>query len=581
MAIRVLSEDVIDQIAAGEVLERPSHLVKELVENSIDAGATEVEIEFDQGGRHVRVQDNGCGMAKDDLLLSLRRHATSKITTANDLFNLSSFGFRGEALASIAAVSELTVSTCQQGESAGHVLRSVFGELGAPTLRPLTRGTTVTVEKLFENVPARLKFLKSESAESAQIKQVLRAMALAHPHIQFRVRSRGELLFFWQGRADRKQRAEEVLDYRPFYTAEGEENGIQVRALFGSPDKTLHQNRGLWIFVQGRWIQDRALNVAIMEAYRSLLMHGEYPQVLLDLRVPRDFVDVNVHPTKSQVKFVDSQAVFRAVVHILRAALEKAPWLGAKESIKPTFTQAPVVEQVSIGFDGPSFTTMQYQQKAFAPVEIKEPVRNYEAPARVPAQSFWSQMEVLGQAAQTYIIAQSKEVFYLVDQHAAHERIVYERLMRQWKDGKFDSQAYLLPLVIDLQVHEIEALERNFAHLQMIGLELEKMGPETIAISSRPVFVSETGIVHAIQNLAAEIAANGGSFAWEKKMGDIFASMACHSVVRAGETLSVPEMKDILVQMDEFPLSTFCPHGRPVSVSWGFSELERKFGRIV
>jgi DNA mismatch repair protein MutL len=588
MAIKVLSEAVIDQIAAGEVLERPSHLVKELVENAIDAGATEIEVEFDEGGRRVRIQDNGSGMSREDLALSIRRHATSKISESKDLYALASFGFRGEALASIAAVSHLTISSCEKGQKIGHVFKTEFGAPTEIIERAMSHGTMITVENLFANVPARLKFLKSETAESSQIKQVLRAIALAHPELQFRVRTKGVLLYFWQARPDWKLRAEEVLDYKPLYAASGTENEVEVKALLGSPDQTLHQNRGVWLFVQGRWIQDRALNVAIMESYRNLLMHGEYPQVALSLTVPKDFVDVNVHPTKSQVKFVEPQRVFRAVVHVLREALEKAPWIGSKESGKMCLTM-PEMPAPTMQFQDQTFATVQYQKKVFPVAEVKEALRTYaepRAPEMRPASSegrqvFWSTMEILGQAQQTYIIAQSKDVLYLVDQHAAHERIVFERLMQQWKAGKFDAQPYLLPLVIDLQPHEMEALEQNFEHLETMGLVLEKMGPESLAISSRPIFVSETGIVHALQNLATEISMNGGSFAWEKKMGDIFASMACHSVVRAGETLSVEEMKNILVQMDEFPLSTFCPHGRPVSVNWSFNELERKFGRIV
>jgi DNA mismatch repair protein MutL len=581
MPIRILAEKVVDQIAAGEVLERPAHLIKELVENSIDAGATEIEIEYDNGGRNVRISDNGCGMTKEDLPLALLRHATSKIQASEDLFRLSSFGFRGEALASIAAVSRLTITSRTKKDQEAHVLRSEFGETESLSTASAPAGTSIVTDGLFENVPARLKFLKSDAAESAQIKSVLKALALAHPNVQFRVRSKGQLQSFWPAKADWKSRAEEVLDFKPFYEAQGEENGIQVRALLGSPNHTLQQNRGLWIFVQDRWVQDRSLAVAVIEAYRHLLMHGEYPQVVLSLHVPKEFVDVNVHPTKSQVKFIDAQKVFRAVHHVLRATLEQAPWVPSRPAV--ALTPSPSEEETTVRFDDAAFSAIQYQKKEFQIQIAKEPTGPYEshAPVRADGQVFWSQMEVIGQAQLTYIVAQTQGDFYLVDQHAAHERIVFERLMKQWKAARFDSQSLLLPLAIDLPIHEMEAIETTFSQMHALGLTVEKMGPETLAISAIPSFVTESGVVHAIKNLANEMAANGGSFAWERKVGDLFASMACHSVVRAGQNLSIEQMKSLLAQMDEFPLSTFCPHGRPVSVNWSFAELERKFGRIL
>ncbi len=598
MAIRILSETVVDQIAAGEVLERPAHLVKELIENSIDALATEIEVEFDQGGRFVRVQDNGAGIAKDELALALTRFATSKISNSDDLFNLSSYGFRGEALASISAVSKTTITSRTPQDEVAHRITSEFGSVGPVAALAAPAGTGISVEKLFENVPARLKFLKSEAGENAQIRQVIKAIALARPDIQFRVRSKGELLYFWKACSDWKDRAEEVLEFKPLIRAEGEENGIQVRALIGSPDQTLRQNRGIWIFVQDRWIQDRALTVAILEAYRNLLMHGEYPHAVLSLHVPNDNVDVNVHPTKSQVKFVDSQPVFRAVVHTLRETLETAPWVPAERCAAPFASdvasnadalqkraahpeEAPSMPR----FRDPAFSTVQYQKKIFPLAEVKEAIATYSAPvaneSTASPQVFWGSLEIVGQAHLTYIVAQSQEEFYLIDQHAAHERIVFERLMAQWKSGRFDTQNLLLPLMLDLPAHEMEGMEKEFEQLQSFGLRLEKMGPETLAIGSIPSFVSESAVVNAIKELASEMSEHGGSFAWEKKAGDIFASMACHSVVRAGQTLSHEEMRNLLRQMDEFPLSSFCPHGRPVSVRWGFTELERKFGRIV
>lgn len=579
MPIRVLSETVIDQIAAGEVLERPAHLIKELIENSLDAGATEIEVEFDDGGRRVCVRDNGSGISQEDLPLSVLRHATSKIVGVDDLFALRSYGFRGEALASIAAVSRLTMSSKTREAQSGFAFVTEFGSPQPLKSTPAPIGTCVNVEDLFANMPARLKFLKSDSAESSQIKQVLKAMALARPDVQFRVRSKGELQYFWSAKGNWIERAEEILGVKPLFEAHATEDGIEVRALWAAPDRTLQQNRGVWIFAQGRWIQDRALTAAVMESYRSLLMHGEYPQVALFLQVPESFVDVNVHPAKSQVKFQDSSKVFRAVVHTLRGALEKAPWLQRASSEKVATWHAPVPESSQPSFHETAFSTVQYQKKVFPVAEIREVVADYRAAA--PSTGHWSQMEVVGQAHSTYIVAQSDGDFYLIDQHAAHERIVFERLMDQWRSNRFDVQTLLLPLVVDFSHDEAEILEKQIPHLAQVGLTAERMGPESVAITAIPSFVTETAIVKAVKQLAHELLHNGGSFAWERRAADVFASMACHSVVRAGQILSIDQMKSLLVQMDEFPLSTFCPHGRPVSLTWSFAELERKFGRIV
>lgn len=608
MNIEVLAADVVDQIAAGEVLERPSHLIKELIENSLDAGASEIEVEFAQGGRQVMVKDNGHGIASKDLAKAFLRHATSKIRRSDDLFRLTSFGFRGEALASVAAVSSLQIQSKAKGESESYRLQGEYGVFSDPQPSEGEPGTTLWIHNLFENVPARLKFLKSEAAEHGQIKQILKALALSNPDVQFRVRLKGELLYFWP-KASFAERAQDILGVT-LYEGQNEENGLHVRSLLAAPHDVLHQNRGLWLFVQGRYVQDRALAAAVAEGYRNLLMHGEYPIAVIDIQTPKDFVDVNVHPTKSQVKFENASTVFRAVVHAVRSVLEKAPWLGENERAVATATRPQPVESVAPTiappvtterFQDESFGRIQYSQKSFPLTQVRDSLNRIEMdseltrpfltpdptttePSTVSAGSTdfrWVNLQILGQADQTYIVAQSDRGLYLIDQHASHERVMFEKLMQQFKGGRFDIQNYLIPLVVELTPEEADACKDSLGELEKMGLSIEQIGPEQLAVSAAPTFVKESAVDRVVRSMAREMLSQGGSFAVEKKIGDYLATMACHSVVRAGQALSVEQMRELLAEMDRFPLSSFCPHGRPVSVFYGFGDIERQFGRIV
>lgn len=620
-SIRLLSSDVVDQIAAGEVVDRPAHLVKELVENAIDAGATAIEIEYDQGGRRVRVTDNGRGIDAEDLSLALARHATSKIVQADDLWSLHTFGFRGEALASIAAVSRLTLQSRTRDQASAHQVISEFGKVGKLEPVGANTGTTVLVEELFANVPARLKFLKSETAESTQIRAALKALALANETVEFRIRTKGRIDCIWPAAESFLERAKQILEIRKLYENQYSYDEMKAHVVFASPHDVSGAARSILTFVQKRWVQDKGLQAAVIDAYRGLLMHGEYPIAVVRLEAPTGEVDVNIHPTKSQVKFRDQSSAFRAVNRCLREALEKAPWLetkgtaasapaqtGKKLSVadltKPyrapaaslnvsgpveTLHTAPIF---STGrFDAPEFDSVIFRQKRDA---VEQAVQNYAVKseaARIQDQQNqlssevaagpWSRLQVLGQAHLTYILAQDNERLVLIDQHAAHERVAYERLMRAWTGGSVDVQTLLIPLSIELEADGAEALASIALGLEKLGVAIDQMGPQTIAVRSKPALIQDTALVKALSTLARELAEKGGSFALEKKIGDLCATMACHSVVRAGQALSVDQMRNLLKQMDEFPLSSFCPHGRPVSVDYPYSKLERDFGRIV
>lgn len=609
-AIKELRSDVVDQIAAGEVVERPAHLVKELVENSIDAGASELEIEFDNGGRNVRVTDNGAGVMPVDLAKALARHATSKIQAADDIWKLQSFGFRGEALASIGAVSRLEMISRPHAEPDASRVRSDFGRIEGVAPSAGNLGTTVTVNDLFENVPARLKFMKSESAEGSQIRSVIKATAMSHPEIGFRLRSKGRAEFTYRAGETFAARAQTVLGIK-LHTVTGEFEGIKVELAFSGPQDVIGNSKGLWFFVQNRWIQDRSLQAAVVEAYRGLLMHGEYPYVVAKLWVPDGEVDVNIHPAKSAVKFREPSRAFRAVSRTLRSALELGPWLGGtgttvtrgSAQASPMtlmrvsdFTRAYEVRKLensetdSADAGLPAlapqpFSAVQHFRFNSPDLDLIQ-VKRKEMPAsRVEkSQGVWSRMEILGQAAHTYLVCQEDDRLVFVDQHAAHERVAFERLMRAWKEkgesGAIETQSFLFPHLVDLEPELVEALLTQFEDLKRIGLVIEVMGPRTVSVSAMPLILKESVIEKSLKELAQAALERGGSFVFEEKIGDVFARMACHSVVRAGQTLSHEEMRQLLLQMDEFPLSSFCPHGRPVSVEYPFAKLERDFGRI-
>jgi DNA mismatch repair protein MutL len=594
-----LDSKVIDQIAAGEVVERPAHLVKELIENSFDAMASDVVVEVSNGGRTIRVVDNGSGIYPEDLKKALDRHATSKISTSEDLFKLHTFGFRGEALASIAAVSRLTLSSRVSELEAGRKITSEFGTVSDVEVLSHAVGTQIIIEDLFSNVPARLKFLKSSAAEISQIKNVIKAMALAHPNADIKLKVEGELVFAFTATTSFLKRAEQVLDMENLYENSISREGFDVRAIFTDPHQTMKTSRQIWIFVQNRWVQDRSLQAAVIDAYQSLLMHGEYPAACIWVDLAPENVDVNIHPTKSQVKFADPSMAFRAVRQALRQKLETAPWIKNepqfvfKNDVFKNYSAAEFVESSpqkietsfphNLSFTDAVIEKTQFRAKsnfenlsAFVPVE--ETVATKSTNEVV---GYWSQHQVIGQANNTYIICQTREGLVLVDQHAAHERVNYEKLHNLWLGGKIDVQNYLFPLSLDFSAEKIEALISQQNSFAKLGIEFEQLGPESLGVKSAPSIIKEEAIAKVLEQVADEIIKNGGSFLFEKLIVDICATMACHSSVRAGNVLSIDEMRALLKNMDEFPLSSFCPHGRPVSVKISFNKLEKDFGRTV
>lgn len=587
MSIQVLSADVVNQIAAGEVVERPAHLVKELIENCLDANATEVHVEIAHGGKFVRIVDNGEGILSEDLPKALMPHATSKIKISDDLWNLNTFGFRGEALASISAVSNLTIQSFHHKEKKPSQITSNFGKMTKVRDSSRTVGTEIQIEDLFENVPARLKFLKSDSAEATQIKQIVKSAALANPHVEFKLIQEGQLQLFYKTKKTFIDRVRDVLEKNDLYESKLTKGSMTAHVVFSSPHEVAKTAKQIWVFAQNRYIQDRSLQAAVMDAYRSLLMHGEYPHAVVKLQCDPSEIDVNIHPTKSQVKFQDASNAFRVVHGALRQALEVAPWIQKPLASQPTSStslfdlgatfEKPSVAHKNLTFHDQTFTQTQFKQKDFDIQKLNDLKMDIAPETK---SGYWSSLQVLGQANLTYIVCQKDDRLVYVDQHAAHERVVFESLMQAWKNKKFEIQDYLFPMAIDLSEEKVEALIYIQKQIAELGIEIERLGPSVLGVKAAPSLIKESAMPTLFEKMAHDLLEYGDSYAIEKKVSDLFATMACHSVVRAGQSLSHQQMKELLVSMDQFALSSFCPHGRPVSVDTTFVELEKLFGRI-
>ena len=595
LSIQKLNSHVVDRIAAGEVVERPAHLIKELIENSLDAQAKNIEIQFSEGGLFSSIKDDGEGIRSQELSLALSRHATSKIKDSKDIFSLQTYGFRGEALASIASVSCLTLTSRRKDQSKAFRLKSEFGKMFNIEAVHGSLGTTVVVDKLFQNVPARLSFLKSESHETSLVNKVITAQALAHPKVTFRVIYKNKLLFFWQACDSYHQRAEMILS-KPLYSKKFEEHSWVQEVILSPPNKTEKTSKKIRLFVNGRSIEDKALYGAILSAHRNVLMHGEYPRCVLHFQIPPVEVDVNVHPTKNQVRFRNPSKVFRMTQKTVRSLLEESPWL--EELGQPSLSSHKKTPQES--FSQYVFNSSELSQfeskKTYPKKKLKEEVAPQEPikktiPLEVQtthepkeesskAQNF-SALRVLAQAHKTYLVTQSQTSIVFIDQHAAHERILFEKIMNQFREGRIEKQKHLVPLIIQMEVVEVSAILSMKKHFFRLGIELESRKPNEIQILSSPLVVKEKALESSMKKLAALHVDRCEEFNIEKFVSDFAATSACHSAIRAGQVLSLSQMENLLEQMDEYPFSSFCPHGRPVFVEYPISQLEKDFCRTV
>jgi DNA mismatch repair protein MutL len=612
----MLPDEIINQIAAGEVVERPSHLVKELCENALDAEATQIEVQVGKGGRAIQVKDNGLGISPSDLPLAILRHSTSKIKNLSDIWNLRTYGFRGEALASIASISDFSICSRQADQEFGARIQSKFGKVTNVVTVGAEYGTIVVVDDLFENVPARLKFLKSPNVEISQIRNVIKALALANPKVQWRLIIENKLDQFFAS-ATPSERASQVFGNYPVFYGQASLSDYNTEVWFLDPHETAKTNKNIWMFVQGRWVQDRALMAAVMEGYRNLLMHHEYPQIVVSIHADPKAVDVNIHPTKSQVKFENPSDAFRSVVHAIRSGLEKAEWRTntlAKNPILDMETPYQVTEPQQLHVSSPEFTQTYYRSK-LSPLNNKHVaaaneilpsvaelkalgvnrdhhIQTFESNRNKKSGesnilsakdqlSYWQHLQVIGQVGLTYIICQNSDELIIIDQHAADERVRFEKIKRQIESQKFLWQDLLFPIVIDMTPEKKEAIMKLAEKLLQLGVKVEEIGSSSISISSHADWVTDKKLPELLIKMADQYLEMGESYSMEQYQSEWIASQACHGAIRAGKALSLLEIQMLLKEMDNYPLSSFCPHGRPVSVKKSFLDLDKEFGRIV
>jgi DNA mismatch repair protein MutL len=597
--IRILPPELASQIAAGEVVERPASIVKELVENALDAGARRIEVRTVAGGlEEIHVQDDGHGMDGADALLSLERHATSKLQALGDLDSIPSYGFRGEALPSIASVSKLELTTRSRDSDEGLVVRCE----GAQVLltRPLgvSVGTGVTVRELFFNVPARRKFLRSTATESGHVAEVLTDAALARPDVQFHLLRDGKIARHFEATRDRASRVAQALESEPLHAISGERGPLSVDAFLSGPERARQGASGLRILLNGRPIKDRGLAGTIAHAYGSILERGRYPRGVVYLELAGHLVDVNVHPQKLEVRFADPRAVSDALYGIvsrgLGEALGQAPLarrvkLGLSTA-KPVPTNRPdsSVRVVRDGAGPPSGSryaaVLEHQLDRAASKSPQAGMFDVEPPVQASAtdpsdgRPAWRNLRFIQQVRQTFLVCEGEDGIYVLDQHAAAERVVFSRLRESYRARTVATQALLFPLIVDVGIDEAELLEQRAAEISALGLDVRLRSRQQASIHAVPRLLAEGSPERMLRDLLRELARKDDR-AYSDAVDKALATMACHSAVRAGDVLSAVEASGLLRDLDGADFAGYCPHGRPIVAVLGWLELERKVGR--
>ena len=637
--VTVLPDELSNKIAAGEVVERPASVVKELVENSLDAGATRVSVEIDSGGRErVRVTDDGCGMEREDLLRAVERHATSKISGPEDLDSIGTLGFRGEALPSIGAVSRFEIKTKPHGALEGTRVFIEGGELREVEDVGMKAGTVATVDELFFNTPARKKFMKSAGGESRRITEMIIRMGLSRPDVRFKYARDGKVQLDMPAVEDVKDRVLECMGrdvYDALYpTYEYPAlSGVVARGYYSEPSHSQRTSKNIYTFVNGRYVDDATIRAAINKAYGTLLDGGRYPSVVLFLEVPFDLLDVNVHPMKTEVRFKDTQPVFRAVYHAIGDALAESPWVeeeeakvfdmsdddggglsgadggGAADQVSPANASfeplnardrrrsqqtdgdvsASRSEVASPFYERSSDDDGQtgFSSRDAAPLQQPPTVDVGQSGTSPPEESdraagagaYFSTLKVLGQFKRAYIVCEDKNGLVIIDQHAAHERIGFEHLRRQYHESSTETQSLLFGQRIELDPARAECLDEHLDFFEHAGFEIEHFGGQSYAIKSVPAMLEEFDIEQIVKDAIDDLGDLGDSERLEEAADAVLSRMACHSVVRGPTPLTREECESLLEQMDQIDFRANCPHGRPVYYRIPLQELEKSFDR--
>ena len=595
-----LPDLLISQIAAGEVVERPASVLKELLENSLDAGSKAIQVHLEEGGvKLIRVTDDGCGIAKDELALALTRHATSKISSLDDLERVGTLGFRGEALASVASVARLSITSRERG--AGHAWK-LRGEPGAePEPAALMAGTVVEMRDLYFNTPARRKFLKSESTEFAHCADAVKRLALTRPDVAISLTHNGRNLF-QLAPADAPRRIADILGDDFLGAARRLDAAAGPLSMSGfaiDPTRATDAKDGQYVFVNGRFVRDKIISHALREAYRDVLHGSRQPAVCLFVNIDPALVDVNVHPAKTEVRFRDSRAMHQFVFHAIQRTLaapvqaEAAPTLVERSNgtnatvtpeIRPNFEYAPPLRhQASLGVAEPAAAAYLAFARAAQDIGQSPAPRPEVAPQFQPVESTGSDGPPLGYAlAQLhgiYILAQNAHGLILIDMHAAHERILYEKLKTAFDHRQIATQALLIPAVFAADPLNIAAVEEHADALADLGFQIAPLGPNQLGVRAVPALLQSGDPAALAKSLIAELREHGITQLATARRNELLATMACHGAVRARRQLTLPEMNALLRQMEETERAGQCNHGRPTWTELPLSELDKLFLR--
>jgi len=591
--IKILPEVLSNKIAAGEVVERPASVVKELIENSLDADSTRILIEIEKGGRSlIRISDNGIGMNRDDAMLAIERYATSKIFKDADLFTIRTLGFRGEALPSIASVSrfiltsrEKTSDTATEVYLEGGKLKKV-SETGAPP------GTMISVKQLFFNTPARRKFLKTVATEMGHIADTISTIAMGWPNVQFILHHNGRPVHDWYGTSEPFVRIADILGKdieKQLHSVDFSNEQISVSGWISSPRITRSTSRRIYTYVNGRSVRDRVIQHALFQGYADRLMKGQFPVAALFIDVPFDQVDVNVHPTKNQIRFAQQNSVhdwIRSAVSKAVSIAERPDWNLRQASSVPDvsestsrYSSAFKVQRSEFRKQGSEFKERGSGFSENQTPQIQSPKSQIQNQSPLWIKKPFGDLKIIGQLLNTYILCESKEGLILLDQHAAHERIRYEQLRASWNRPGKSTQGLLTPISLDLSYAEADTMKSLLPELEKVGFRIEPFGGATFVVKSIPAIFSNKAVQDLLMEMIEKVTEVGIVHGLEKAMEECLILMACHETVRGNQKLTMTEMQALLEELDRCENPNNCPHGRPVWISWSTRFLEKSFRR--
>lgn len=591
MKILLMPTDVSSKIAAGEVIDRPASVVKELIENSLDAGASAIYVDIRGGGKErIRVADDGIGIPAEEVELAFQRYATSKLYDAVELESVSTLGFRGEALPSIAAVSRILFVTRTSFEDSGTQIDVQDGQVLGIQSQGAAQGTVVTVTRLFENFPARKKFLRTSGTETSRIQTLITRYALAYPGKRFRLTVEGTEVFNTSGSGHLREAVADVYDTKVAQamldlsskTVSGEKPSVMISGLLGTALVDRANQSHIALFVNGRWIQSRSLVYAIKQAYHGFLKERRFPIAVVSIVMPHEEIDVNIHPAKAEVKFRQEGLVFETLQQLVRQTLTlhtPVPELlvphaigreTMNESLGPLFLETNITTGLSHNM---SHAFPKARQDVGPPIDEVQKI--FVDQSFIPKKVL-PMLRVLGQIHSTYIIAEGPDGIYLIDQHAAHEKVLFERVVAESMQSPPKIQSLLEPVTVELNPHQKELIDRQGDLIYRLGLHLERFGPSTFLIRGVPPTMPDGDPAKSLVEVLQLMMDGGGFNSWEERAAY---SIACHGAIRAGKTLSQNEMSELLRQLEDCDRPHTCPHGRPTMIHMNFEYLEREFGR--